>query len=212
MRVYLIRHAQTAWNVEGRAQGHTDIPLDEHGSAQAERVGAAFAGVPLGRVLSSDLSRCSDTAQKIAEATEAELELLSELRERSFGEWEGLPYEGVWSNMAALMGPEMPREGVQPPNGESIRAVWQRLDAVVHRLVHIEEPVAVVTHGGSSALLLAKLLKGSIESARSFRFGNTAITELHRRPEGFFLMVRYNDTSHLDGLEVRAGNLEGVAR
>jgi 2,3-bisphosphoglycerate-dependent phosphoglycerate mutase len=212
MRLYLIRHAQTSWNLEGRAQGHTDIALDHHGEEQARRLALAFEGVELCQVLSSDLQRSSKTAEAIAEAAEARLELLPSLRERSFGEWEGLPYESVWAKMSAMQHEGLPREQVQPPGGESIQMVWDRLDAAVERLRTLQGPAAVVSHGGSCALLLSKLLRGNIETARAFRFGNTSVTELHLRPDGFFLMVRYNDTAHLDDLSVKAGNLEGTSR
>ena len=65
---------------------------------------------------------------------------------------------------------------------------------------------------GPIDLLLAKLMRATVDTARSFRFGNTAITELHQRPDGFYLMVRYNDASHLKDLSVRLGNLEGTSR
>ncbi|PMU82891.1 histidine phosphatase family protein, partial [Pseudomonas sp. GW704-F3] len=55
MRLYIVRHGQTAWNLEGRAQGHTDIPLDLHGQRQAARLAERFAGVDVSRVMCSDL-------------------------------------------------------------------------------------------------------------------------------------------------------------
>lgn len=212
MRLYLIRHAQTAWNLEGRAQGHTDVLLDDHGEEQVRRLALAFEGVELCHVLSSDLKRSSMTAQPVAEATNARLELLPCLRERSFGEWEGQPYESLWARMLSMQSPDMPREHVQPPGGESLRTVWDRLDEVLLKLQTLHGPTAVISHGGSCALLLAKLIRGNFETARAFRFGNTSVTELHLRPEGLYLMVRYNDVSHLDDLAVRAGNLEGTTR
>ena len=62
MRLYLVRHGQTAWNKEGRAQGHSDTELDEDGRAQARSLVAAFSGVEVRRVLSSDLKRSAETA------------------------------------------------------------------------------------------------------------------------------------------------------
>ena len=73
MRLYLVRHGQTSWNVEQRAQGHTDIPLDEEGIRQADMLGHSFAGVGIDRVLSSDLKRSVQTAEQMAEYVETAL-------------------------------------------------------------------------------------------------------------------------------------------
>ena len=89
-----------------------------------------------------------------------------------------------------------------------MRHVWERLSGVSQELFATRENVAVVSHGGACALLLAQLLMGSMQTARAFRFGNTAVTELVKRPEGLFLMERYNDASHLS-TSARQGDLDG---
>ncbi|MCB8933182.1 MAG: histidine phosphatase family protein [Fimbriimonadaceae bacterium] len=211
MRLYLIRHAQTAWNLEGRAQGHTDVSLDETGLEQARRLGSAFEGARLQTVLTSDLKRSYDTARPVAEAAGAALEPLRELRERHMGDWEGLPYEELWAQAEALAGGS-PAFTVRPPGGESFADVWDRLDPVVERIVAMPDSVAVVTHGGTAALLLAKLMQGNLITSRGFRFLNASVTELQRRPEGLFMMLRYNDAAHLEGLEALAGGLHGSGR
>ena len=94
----LVRHGRTAWNLEGRFQGRADIPLDEEGRTQAERVAAELAVLadrpPAGRpgpvVLSSDLSRARATAVPVAAALGAPLIVDAALREVDVGAWEGL--------------------------------------------------------------------------------------------------------------------------
>ena len=211
MRLYLIRHGQTAWNRDGRAQGHTDIALDEVGQEQARRLGAAFKPGQVKHVLSSDLQRSAETARPVAEACGLPLELLPALRERHMGQWEGLPYEELWEQARALAG-DAPAYTVRPPEGESFADVWSRLDPIVARLSALDGDVAVVTHGGSASLLLAKLMHGTLDTSRGFRFLNASITELQRRPEGTFMLLRYNDAEHLAGLEALAGGLHGSGR
>lgn len=211
MRLFLIRHAQTAWNLEGRAQGHTDVSLDETGLEQARRLGAAFKKQPLGLVMTSDLKRSVETARPVAEGSGAVLEPLPELRERNMGQWEGLPYEELWANSDRLAA-GAPAYAVRPPGGESFADVWERLSPLVERIAQMTESVAVVTHGGTAALLLAKLMRGSLETSRGFRFLNASVTEMQRRPEGLFMMLRYNDAAHLEGLEALAGGLHGSGR
>ena len=55
-RIVAIRHGETAWNVDTRIQGHIDIPLNEHGQLQAERLAEAFAAKdPLHDIYTSHL-------------------------------------------------------------------------------------------------------------------------------------------------------------
>jgi broad specificity phosphatase PhoE len=198
MRVFLVRHGQTAWNIGGRAQGHTDIPLDEAGLTQAACLWRAFEGVHIERVLSSDLMRARQTAEGLASVCERPIQYLRELRERSFGDWEGQGFMDVrrWQDEESVR-TNTPWTSVRPPNGESLSDVWARTAPVIQRIVEAREHVVLVAHGQTCGVLLAQLLRATVDSARSFRFGNTAIAELELRTEGFFSMNRYNDTSHL---------------
>lgn len=194
MRLYLIRHARTAWNSARRAQGHSNIELDEEGLFQAAALGEAFESATLTRVVSSDLKRCRQSAMPIAMAAELDLVATPLLRERSFGSWEGLHYEEVRANIRGLGG--MPEEA-RPPGGESIADVWGRLSVFLEDLRTWEGDSVIVTHGGAKALLLAQLTQGTLLSGRSYSFDNASITELERRPDGYYTLIRYADTSHL---------------
>ena len=193
LRLYLIRHGQTAWNIEGRAQGHTDIELDDEGWSQAQQLAARFNGRALDLVMTSDLKRAHATALALADAAQTTTVLHLGLRERSFGDWEGQDYRAVRERLNSL---NCPRTSA-PPNGESLTDVWARLDPVIDHLQKLTGHIAVVSHGGTCGLLLAKLLGAPIESGRSFRFGNTSVTELMRRPDGGWTLEVYADTSHL---------------
>ncbi|MCC7230280.1 MAG: histidine phosphatase family protein [Fimbriimonadaceae bacterium] len=212
MRLYLVRHGQTAWNAEQRAQGHSNIPLDPIGLRQAEQLGRRFADVQIGLVLSSDLLRAQQTAMPVVDSTSASFEEMRELRERGFGDWEGEYFPGIadrWPVMEAEQGVD--RLHIRPPNGESFADVWERLGAVVDRLWWEERDTVVVTHGGACALLLARLTHGNLETSRSFRFANSSVTVLERRPEGQFLILEYNDVSHLERGQALSGSVDGSA-
>lgn len=86
----LLRHGQTAWNAEGRAQGHTDVPLDEVGRAQAAGAAPVIAALAPVFVRSSDLVRAAETADAVAAACGLPVARDPRLREYDVGERAGL--------------------------------------------------------------------------------------------------------------------------
>jgi probable phosphoglycerate mutase len=89
----LVRHGETDWNLSGRAQGHTDVPLNDTGRAQARAVAQVLRGFDPARLWSSDLARARETADEIALATGLTAELDPRLREYDVGERSGLTLE-----------------------------------------------------------------------------------------------------------------------
>jgi len=210
MRVYLVRHGQTAWNAERRYQGHTDIPLDERGLEQARLIAAAFEDRPISRILSSDLNRARATAEPLAKGMGILVETRRDLRERCIGDWEALPMEQVSRFFReAEIESGNSREEVRPPNGESKVDVWNRLEAVARDIEEFSDPQAVIVHGGSGSMLLSRLLRASVYTARSFRFDNGGITTISRRADGGFHLVGYNDAAHFLDTVLPSGGFGG---
>ncbi|MEQ1821028.1 MAG: histidine phosphatase family protein [Fimbriimonadaceae bacterium] len=198
VKLFLVRHGQTEWNRLGKAQGHTDTELDEEGLHQSRRLADLLGEEPIDWVVTSDLRRSVSTAEALGKP----LELDPDLRERSFGDWEGQPYEEVR---------ELLRTIEHPPNGESFQQLWERLGLAADRLRMRTGNGLVVTHGGACAVLLAHLIGGTPEVSRGFRFSNTGVSCLHRRPDGSYVLIQYNDCRHLDRVAL-SGDLQGVHR
>src|SRR5438132_1605088 len=95
MRLLLVSHAQTDWNVEGRFQGQTDIPLNSYGRLQARKLQQRLASTPLDAIVASDLSRARETAEIVAAAHGKPVRTDRRLRELHFGSWEGLTYSEI---------------------------------------------------------------------------------------------------------------------
>ena len=95
VQIFLIRHGQTDWNVNKRLQGHTDIPLNEHGRKQAAALKNILGEFSLDAFFSSDLSRAYETAElaRFDPATPIITEV--GLRESALGEAEGLFVEDL---------------------------------------------------------------------------------------------------------------------
>lgn len=190
MRLFLVRHAQTAWNLQRRAQGHRDEPLDELGHEQARALAASGRILGIERVWSSDLCRCTQTARPLAASLGLQVLTDPRLRERSFGEWEGRNYSEVKSDLIRLA-PQGNELAMRPPGGESTLDVWERLDPVLADLSVLTESTALFSHGGTTSLLMAKLLGAPPEASRSFRFPNCGVAEFRRRPDGVWSLIDY---------------------
>lgn len=141
-RLELVRHGQTDWNLQGRIQGSSDIPLNDMGREQAREAGRRLAGQHWDAVVSSPLSRAAETAAIIAEAVGLPgYEVIDDLRERSYGDAEG------------LTGAEL---DARQERGEYVKGREKRshvVDRVRPALIriaeqHPDESVLVVTHGG----------------------------------------------------------------
>ncbi len=89
MIVYVARHGETDWNREGRYQGRRESHLTATGRAQAAALARALEGVSVGRVVSSPLARCAETAEPIALQHGVTLEKDARLIEIAHGTWEG---------------------------------------------------------------------------------------------------------------------------
>lgn len=157
----LWRHGRTAWNLEGRFQGHTDIPLDEVGLRQAEVAAKVLAGLAPTAIVASDLQRTRQTAAALEAATGLTATTDARLRESAGGAWEGrlLAEIGAAQPQALatwLAGGDVPADGAETRAEVATRAAAAVTDALAGS--DDSDVLVVVTHGGTSRSLTATLL------------------------------------------------------
>lgn len=180
LRIYLGRHGQTDWNVEGRTQGATDTPLNVTGRQQAVMLKERLKDVRLDAVYSSTLSRSRETAE-IARG-QASLTSLAELGERKAGK-----FEGLLSNDPAT-GPEFQRRRWAPDDGldggESLNVFTSRIQGAIGaiRSQRRSGSVLIVGHGGTNQMILKILLGLSIEQMRSITQDNDELYLIELEP------------------------------
>lgn len=192
----LIRHAVTSWNLEGRVQGHSDVPLSAAGETQAHALCRRFSGSEL-LLYTSPLGRARRTAALAFPEHEAVPD--ARLRELNFGVFEGrtlaeraaLPEWAAWSAAPFL---------TPAPGGESYRELRERAVAWLESLPDAPHVVAV-THSGTIQMLLTHAL--GLETPRwrkRFQLGHTGVTGLIL--DGSEILIeRVNDTQHLSASE-----------
>ncbi|MCD1284711.1 MULTISPECIES: histidine phosphatase family protein [unclassified Brevibacterium] len=167
------RHGQTDFNVAGRFQGQSDVPLNDLGRAQAAETAQNLQHLHPELIVSSDLSRAAETADHLAELLDLEPVRDARLRETAFGDWEGSTRAEVAENWAEELAAWAAGADISPPGGESRSQSGQRVAEAIVDLVYTTdaETIAIVAHG---AVLrgAAEILLGLTGSGRLAVLGN----------------------------------------
>lgn len=159
-RLLLWRHAETEWNATDRIQGQTDVGLSQVGRAQAAATAPKLAALHPDLLVSSDLRRAADTMVALAAVTELEITVDPRLRERCYGEWQGLSLAEVkacWPMEYARWRAGQP---VRAAGVEEVDDVAKRVCAALHDAVARATggTIVVATHGGAARHGSAQLL------------------------------------------------------
>jgi 2,3-bisphosphoglycerate-dependent phosphoglycerate mutase len=201
VRLLLIRHGETDHNAGRLALGRQDVPLNEHGRAQAQAIARAYGdGAGIAAIYSSPLQRAVATATPLANALGLAIEADPALIEMDIGEIEGKPLTVVREEY-----PDFVRRWLSEdcgdacmPGGESLRQVQERaLEAVqAMRERHANETLAVVTHNFVALAVLCHVLRLPLARFRGIRQDLGAVSVVDFTPERTTI-VTLNDTCHL---------------
>ncbi|MCW2784449.1 MAG: histidine phosphatase family protein [Marmoricola sp.] len=201
-RLVLVRHGQTAWNLEGRAQGHTDVGLDDTGREQAAALAPCIVQLAPTALWSSDLTRARETAAYVAAATGLEVGYDVRLREFDVGERAGLTTEEFAAKFPAeyaawraghitghVPGAETPEEVVARMT-PALREIWEAIPP--------GETTVVISHGACLKVTLAAFLGWPEEVGATLRgLDNCGWIVLEQDPTGRGVRLSsYNETAH----------------
>jgi probable phosphoglycerate mutase len=149
--IWLVRHAESTWNVERRWQGQGDPPLSETGRAQAAALAEQLADAEIEGIVASDLRRAAETAQILAARLGVVMQLDARWREHDVGAWSGLTHAEIatrWpEDLARFRAGDLDvRLGGAETRRELIARSALALAAV--RAAHPGRRIAIVTHRG----------------------------------------------------------------
>lgn len=159
-RLCLIRHGQTDWNIEGRYQGQSDVPLNQAGCLQANGLAGRLQGQSFAAVYSSDLIRAKKTAEVIAASFHLPVVIDHRLREINQGEWEGQHVEAIKARYLQLWQQRaMDPASFRPPGGETVQEVSTRVYLALDEITGIYRSgtVLIVSHGLALATAICKV-------------------------------------------------------
>jgi broad specificity phosphatase PhoE len=198
-KVYVVRHGQTAWNLEEVFRGRMDIPLDETGKKEVHLAGEALKDETIHAVYSSPLSRSMETSENIAKFQNIPVTPLEAIIDISYGEWEGVQLAEVQKKYPELYDQWLKRpHTITFPGGESLEGVRTRvMDAIDHLVEkHQNENIALVAHRVPNKVICCSLI--GIDNSNFWRIQqDTASTNLFVYKSGQWIVSYLNDTSYL---------------
>lgn len=166
-KLILVRHGGTDWEKEKRIRGAVDIPLNNEGTKDAQKISAELAKTKIDAVYSSYASCSFSTAGEIAKSRNLKVKKIHELKELDLGLWQGLCVTDVrkrykkqyasWRNSPT---------SVQPPNGESAKDAFDRTISALHKIVdrHKDGNVCVVSGSMTLSIMSCYLKNVDIET------------------------------------------------
>ena len=188
-RIFLVRHGETAWNLEGRMQGHLDVPLNEIGIEQAKSAAEELQGISFGGFYSSDSQRAYRTSLEIAHKINQQPQPLFELRERNLGILQGFTRAEAMAKYPEILNAYTHDACFIIPQGESGEQFMQRCINIIEKLAqqHLNQNILVVTHGGFIANVLKHAFQLPISAPRRFKVLNTSINVFFQDEMGWVL-------------------------
>jgi broad specificity phosphatase PhoE len=161
MKVFAIRHGETAWSLNGRHTGTTDLPLTDNGRRLAERMRPALMKTSFALVLVSPMRRARETCDLAGLSADAVVE--RDLMEWNYGAYEGLTSDEIKESSPGWM---IFRDGC--PDGETPDEVGARTDRVIARARAAEGNVALFAHGHVLRVLAARWIGFSAAAGQHF--------------------------------------------
>ena len=210
MKIYLIRHGQTDWNLEGKIQGRHDVSLNKTGLKQAELLAMGMDKRPVVQIFSSRQKRALETAQAVGRRQHVAVTVIDGLEEVEFGEWEGK----TWDEISREYPEEFkvwctePAE-IVPPGGESRPQIYRRIGNALNEILRRSRgDIAIVSHGAALAYMVSLMLEKELGDHDEIIVKNASISTVeYDRETGKFHMAEANDVSHLKALSQEKGSV-----
>ncbi len=196
MKLLLVRHGETDWNIKSRIQGRTDISLNGTGERQAEELGnmILWKKIPVAGIYTSKLNRARQTASIISEMLDVPCQVEEGLEEMNLGIWEGRTWKLVQEEYSReYQNWQDNRRYTRVPGGESYQDLLDRLLPALARILNKSRgDTLVVTHSACIMTLMSYLYEMPFEKMReNFRIGNAQICEVEEQSIRRVMSVDY---------------------
>ena len=203
-KIYLLRHGQTDYNLQGVVQGSgIDAPINATGRSQADAFFKAYSHNSFDQLYHSALIRTQQSIQGFIDLG-IPVTSLSELNEISWGEYEGTPMtpeEGEYYRMMLQQWQEGNLD-YAIAGGESPNSVAERLHRAIQQIINGPgTTILVCMHGRAMRIFLSLICNTPLKDMDQYEHGNLCLYLLQQQEEGGFFLLKQNDQTHLKGLK-----------
>ncbi len=174
MELYFMRHGETAWSLTGQHTGRTDLPLTEHGEAEARALAGLLRGVTFDHVFTSPRQRARRTAELTGHA--------AAIVEPDLAEWDYGDYDGIRIDEIRVQRPGWDIYVDGCPGGESPEQITARADRLIVRWSSLPGRVAAFSHGHFGRVLGVRWIGLPLGMARHFAINTASCAILDRDP------------------------------
>ncbi|MCK9273872.1 MAG: histidine phosphatase family protein [Syntrophales bacterium] len=201
MKLILVRHGQTRWNIEKRVQGISDIELCNRGLAQAGNLALALSREKIEAICSSPLKRALQTARTINGFHRLPIEEDQNLIELNQGDFEGLTFPEIIKNHGGFLTQWMADPAsVVMPNGESLEQLQKRTWTSVERILAHGKNTVIVSHSFAISTILCKIQGIDLRFIRQLHVDLASRTAI-QFTGGKSRILFMNDIEYLKGCE-----------
>lgn len=198
----LMRHGETVPNTLQVYQGQGDGELSKLGIQQAKIAANYFSGVHIDHIYSSDLKRAADTSDIIAEKHGINVVRTHKLKERFYGDWEGLTFRQIQRKYGILYKKWLVDPGkARIPFAETLSGLQQRGVEAVDEIManHRNRTVLIVAHGGINRAILFHFMGLDLNNFWRIRQNNCCMNVVEFKPP-YPRVVVINNTCYLSDM------------
>ena len=202
VEIILVRHGETDLNVGEIFRGLVDAELNDMGLRQAESLGEYLSGEKIDIIYSSPLNRAEKTAEVIARHHNLEVNIVRNLIDIDYGEWQGLPLKEITEKYGEIYRDWLDTpEQVRIPGGECLEDVRGRAMPFVEDAVMRcgEGRIVFVSHRVVNKVIICNLLGLSNAHFWNVKQDTCGITRF-ACGEGRVVLTCHNDTSFLKSI------------
>jgi broad specificity phosphatase PhoE len=200
MKLFLVRHCQTDWNLNHKIQGNSDVRLNEQGLHQSAALAIWFQQFKIDAIYSSPKQRALETARKIAEGFNMEVQILEGLQELNHGNLEGESSIDVWNRHGELLKRWLDDPlSIRLPGGESISdlrdRVWDAVNYIIKK--HPDDNVIAIGHHFTNLVIISMAIGLDLRNIWRLKQDESAVNLLVYNEFGWRL-IYCNSLAHLN--------------
>ncbi|MDO5010071.1 MAG: histidine phosphatase family protein [Intestinibacter bartlettii] len=199
-KLILVRHVLTEDNKLAKLSGHIDSKVSEEGKLQIKEITDFLKNEKIDRIYTTTSSRTKETVKYLAEINSIEVQESEDLKEISFGDFEGKDFKDIQKNYPDEFN-KMIEEGYEYtyPNGESLIDCFERVSKEIQCILDDadeNETILVCSHAGTIRNVLTYLISNTFEYHWNFKIDNASVSVVEI-DNGFAVINKLNDTSFL---------------